>query len=136
MQPAVSVLFFKPEFEDFVYASIDSEIDVLPLSVLSALTRLGIDPWLEAATLSEMSSEAATQRLEMLITRLPGRRGTLKDREAIARRLAALLPRNSQSDKSLRDSNISYDPVNLLSFVTTERVLIIILLLVIAFLRR
>jgi hypothetical protein len=47
----------------------------MPLSVLSALARLGVDPWQEAATLAGLPRETAIQRLTTLIAQLPG--GTL-----------------------------------------------------------
>ena len=54
MMPGASVSFFRPEFDDFLYAAIGSDKDEMPLSVLSALARLNIDPWEEAAELSEL----------------------------------------------------------------------------------
>lgn len=65
------------------------------LSVLSALARLNLDPWKEAAELSELPSGPATQRLATLIVRLPGGRWTQADSMGIAHRLIELLPRPS-----------------------------------------
>ena len=48
LPPAFSLL--RSELGDFLYAQIDVE-DARPLTVLSALTRKGIDPWQEAAKL-------------------------------------------------------------------------------------
>ena len=59
MTPAVSVSFFRPEFDDFLYAAIDTDKDEMPLSVLSALARLNVDPWEEAAELSELSKDSS-----------------------------------------------------------------------------
>jgi hypothetical protein len=56
MTPAASVLFVGSEFNDFLYAPIGVERNEMPLSVLSALARLNIDPWGEAAELSEQRS--------------------------------------------------------------------------------
>jgi hypothetical protein len=67
---AASVFFFRPEFDDFLYAAIGSDKSEMPLSVLSALSRLDIDPWEEAAELAELPTETATQRLASLIARL------------------------------------------------------------------
>ena len=44
----------------------------MPLSILSALARLDVDPWAEAATLAGLPREAAIQRLTCLIAELPG----------------------------------------------------------------
>jgi len=90
--PAVSVSFYRPEFNDFLYASIGAESNEMPLSVLSALTRLSLDPWEEAAELSELPQDSAAQRLASLIARLPGGRWALADSGAIAQRLVGLLP--------------------------------------------
>ena len=69
----------------------------MPLSVLSALARLNLDPWQEAAELSELPKDTAADRLAMLIARLPGGPWAQADLEAIARRLISLLPRLSNS---------------------------------------
>lgn len=70
----------------------------MPLSVLSTLARLDVDPWMEAAELSELPKGAAAQRLASLIARLPGGRWTLADSRAIADRLIELLPSGGSSE--------------------------------------
>ena len=92
MTAAASVSFFRPEFADFLYAPIGADKGEMPLSVLSALSRLDVDPWREAAELSELPKGVATQRLASLIARLPGGRWPLADASAIADRLIQLLP--------------------------------------------
>ena len=84
MTPGASVSFFRPEFDDFLYAPIGSDKDEMPLSVLSALARLNIDPWEEAAELSELPKSPAVQRLASLIAQLQGGRWTLADSRTIA----------------------------------------------------
>ena len=101
MTPAVSVSFFRPEFNDFLYASIGAEGNEMPLSVLSALSRLNVDPWEEAAKLSELPKDTATQRLASLIARLPGGRWAQADCATIAHRLIELLPHRSRSNVPL-----------------------------------
>ena len=81
MTPGASVSFFRPEFDDFLYAPIGADRNEMPLSVLSALARLDIDPWEEAAELSELPKDTATQRLASLIARLPGGQWTQADFE-------------------------------------------------------
>jgi hypothetical protein len=95
MTAAASVSFFRPEFDDFLYAPIGADGNEMPLTVLSALTRLDIDPWEEAAELSELPKDTATQRLALLIARLPGVPWAQADLKAIADRLIELLPRRS-----------------------------------------
>jgi hypothetical protein len=93
--PATSVSFLRPELDDFLHAPIGLERNEMPLSVLSALARLGLDPWKEATELSQLSSNTATQRLAALIMRLPQGRWTQADSRGIAHRLIELLPRRS-----------------------------------------
>ena len=103
MTPGASVSFFRPEFDDFLYAPIGGDRNEMPLSVLSALARLNLDPWEEAAELSELPKNTATQRLASLIARLPGGRWTQADSGAIADRLIELLPRRSGSKVPLAE---------------------------------
>ena len=69
----------------------------MPLTVLSALSRLDVDPWEEAAELSELPKDTAAQRLASLLRDLPGGRWAHADAKAIADRLIELLPRRSRS---------------------------------------
>jgi hypothetical protein len=80
------------EFNDFLYAPVGDEGNGMTLSVISALSRLDIDPWQEAARLSALSKEKAIQALAPIIARLPGGQWTDADTPHIAVRLAALLP--------------------------------------------
>ena len=68
------------------------------LSVLSALVRLDIDPWQEAAKLADLPGETATERLTSLIAALPDEPSAHRDSGRIATRLIALLPNRSRSD--------------------------------------
>ena len=95
MTAAASVTFFTPEFDDFLHAPVGAKGNEMPLSVLSALSRLNLDPWKEAAELSELSKDTAKKRLASLIARLPGGTWTLVDAKVIAERLIELLPHRS-----------------------------------------
>ena len=101
MQPVASVSFFLPEFSDFLYAPIGAEPNEMPLSVLSALARLNIDPWQEAAELSALSEENAIQRLARLVGRLPGGLWKPNDCQEIAARLIKLLPRAHRQNTTM-----------------------------------
>jgi hypothetical protein len=81
------------EFDSFLFAPIDDDGKESSLSVVSALARLDVDPWGEAAGLARMPKEQALKRLTSLIASLP--KGSEPDRppEATAARLIALLPR-------------------------------------------
>lgn len=43
-----------PAFNDFLYATVCEERNEMPLSLISALARLDLDPWTEAADLAGM----------------------------------------------------------------------------------
>lgn len=80
------------EFDDFLQAPVSAPSDQMPLSVLSALTRLDVDPWGEASELSKLSKEKAINRLEQLIARIPPMASATVDGRAVATRLVELLP--------------------------------------------
>jgi hypothetical protein len=82
----------RPEFDPFLFAPVDEEVDGVPLSVLSALSRLGLDPRDEAARLSHLTKEAAVDQLASMIARLSNRRWSLLQARGIARRLIERLP--------------------------------------------
>ena len=103
--PATSIFFFRPEFDDFLYAPIGAHGGEMPLSVLSALARSDLDPWQEAAELSDLPKDIATQRLASLISQLPGGRWTLADSGAIAGRLIEFLPRCGSAEVPLTETS-------------------------------
>jgi hypothetical protein len=88
-----SVSQFRSEFDAFLYASVEDRSDGPLLSVLSALARLDIDPWQEAATLARMSQDKAVCRMAALIETLPGEPSAHMNAKTVATRLVALLPR-------------------------------------------
>jgi hypothetical protein len=81
-------------FNAFLFASIGEDGNGMPLSVVSALARLDIDPWQEAARLSDLPKTAAAAALDGLIRRLPAGRWDSSDTRKIAARLIELLPRS------------------------------------------
>ena len=80
------------ELNDFLFASVGEEQNGVTLSVVSGLTRLGLDPWEEAARLTPLPKTRAAEALASLIARLPIRRTQSLDDLAISRRLVQLLP--------------------------------------------
>jgi len=80
-----------PEFDSFLFAPVGEEVNGVPLSVLSALSRLGLDPRDEAARLSALTKEAAADQLARMIVRLSDR-WTLSETRRIAVRLIERLP--------------------------------------------
>lgn len=81
------------EFNQFLFAPVGQEENGADLTVLSALTRLDIDPWAEAARLSELPREAAARALAAAIAMLPAGDWKETNSTAIAARLVACLPR-------------------------------------------
>ena len=94
-----------PEFDPFLFASVGEEVDGMPLSVLSALTRLGLDPREEAARLSHLTKEAAADQLAGMIARLSGKRWTVSEARRIAARLIERLPASTTAGKPDRFGN-------------------------------
>ena len=82
------------QYNDFLFASIGEE-KTGTLTVLSALTRLGFDPWQEAARLADMPRKTAIQSFAVTIAGLPRGDWTASDTTAIAARLVAWLPAGS-----------------------------------------
>ena len=83
------------EYNPFLFAVVVEEEFGLPLTVLSALTRLGIDPWEEAARLSDLPRDVAARALAETISALPQRDPKAPDSEALATRLVNWLPARS-----------------------------------------
>ncbi len=71
MAPALSPFFHDHSFDPFLFAVIGEERNGMLLSMLSALARLGLDPWSEATNLSRLPAPAATERLTALLSSLP-----------------------------------------------------------------
>ena len=80
------------EFNDFLFAFVGEEKSGQQLTVLSALARLGLDPWGEAARLAGLSRDAATRALTVTIGTLPEGDWEQADAPSIASRLIDLLP--------------------------------------------
>lgn len=83
------------DLEGFLFAQVGEGVDGMPLSVISALARLGLDPWEEAGRLSSFSSIEAAEQLARLIADLPNHAFRLTEARKIAAGLVALLPRNA-----------------------------------------
>jgi hypothetical protein len=98
MAPTSSISVLGSEFDDFLFAPIGKDKNDVPLSVLSALARLDVDPWEEADKLARLPGETGTQRLASLIAALPDWPSMHLDPRAIAAQLIALLPRRAHSN--------------------------------------
>ena len=78
----------------FLFAPAWVEANGMTLTTLSALARLGLDPWDGAGRLAILSKPEAGAELARSLTGLPGR--SLPDAAEVAKRLVALLPGGAQ----------------------------------------
>ena len=91
----------RPDLDRFLFAQVGNEAAGAPLSVISALTRLELDPWEEAGRLSSLSDREAAEQLARLIADLPSHADCLRDAREIAAGLVSLLPeRGSDATRS------------------------------------
>jgi hypothetical protein len=82
-------------YNAFLFAAVGEEQIGMPLTVLSALTRLGFDPWQEAARLSALPRETAARVFAVTIAMLPEGDWKVSESDAIAARLVNSLPGQS-----------------------------------------
>ena len=80
------------EFDAFLFAPVGDQSG-MPVSVVTMLARLDIDPWQEAARLAALAPEAATQKVASMLKAIPGPSLQRDDLLTIASRLVATLPR-------------------------------------------
>lgn len=90
---AVTIARVGREFDQFLYASVGDDHNGMPLTVLSALARMDVDPWEEAAKLTQLPQERAVTQLAGLLDSLRNTRPLSVDPARIAASLIALLPR-------------------------------------------
>ena len=82
-------------YNGFLHAELGEDANGTRLTVLTALTRLGVDPWVEAARLADLPRDVAVTALAAFIARLPEGNWKAADAEAIALRVANFLPGHS-----------------------------------------
>lgn len=80
------------DLNDFLFAAVGEQQNGMPLNVVSGLTRLGLDPWEEAARLAALPRARAAEILAPIIARLPFDRSQSPDDLTISRQLVELLP--------------------------------------------
>lgn len=100
LPPAFSLL--NSEFNDFLFAPVGNDEDHRTLSVLSALTGAGLDPWQQAARLSQLPRSVAIETLAATLTALPERTCSAAVTREAASRLVALLPRRAPTKRFAR----------------------------------
>ena len=89
---AVTTPSLRCEFNRFLYASVGEDDNGMPLTVLSALARMDVDPWEEASKLTHLPQERAVTRLACLLGALRNAPVAGLDPARIAAPLIALLP--------------------------------------------
>jgi len=86
---------FRPDLNNFLFAAVGEERNGIPLSMMSALAQLDLDPWEEAGRLSALAKQEAIERLTGLILRLPGFRRPSSEAQQIAAELVDALPKHN-----------------------------------------
>jgi hypothetical protein len=87
----------RPDWDKFLFSPIGDQINGIPVSVISALTRLGLDPWQEAGRISSLSRCEAVEQLARLIAEIPGMFRPHGEAREISDRLVGLLPKHDDS---------------------------------------
>ena len=102
-----------PDFERFVYADVATEPNGMELSVLSALSRRGLDPWQEAQRLAQLPPFAAADGLAQILRAVPAVQALRLDVKVIAERLVALLPVRGTVTGGQSPSKLAATPVQI-----------------------
>jgi hypothetical protein len=95
----------RKDFDEFLLAPVGVDASGMPLTLLSLLARLGIDPWEEAAELAHLSREPAMQRLASRLEAMPNGPASAADTVNIATRLIALLHRSPPRKAALPEES-------------------------------
>jgi hypothetical protein len=80
-------------YDDFLFAWVWDEPGGMRLSVVSALARMNLDPWEEAARLTALPARDAERALVSTLSLLPGHPQLSPETGILAARLVSLLPK-------------------------------------------
>jgi hypothetical protein len=94
----------RTDYDAFLYSFVGDDANGVPLTLLTVLARLGLDPWEEAADLASLSTETAMQRLASRLETMPHAPASASDTVDIASRLIKLLHRASPAAPARRDA--------------------------------
>lgn len=122
-----------PEYNAFLYATIGADPSGSELTVLSAMARMNLDPWQEAAKLADLPAKAAAGKLASLIAALPGGPSIPDEPGQIAARLIKLLPQQSRLSLPLPQQSRLNLPPYLLSaarVLSSKGAMYVVLLLI------
>ena len=93
-RPSVSSL--SSRYDHFLFAPICEDANGMQLSVLSALARMNVDPWEEAARLAAMPRAIVGRTLVSTLDSVLGKSSNPSETEVIAGRLVQLLPHEGE----------------------------------------
>lgn len=88
--------FPSSELDGFLLSDIGIQPNGMPLTVLSLLARMGVDPWSEAERLSALPNESAVSWMATAISRSPPYAWKQSDVATLASRLVERLPAHSR----------------------------------------
>jgi hypothetical protein len=117
------------EFNEFLFARVNVGPYGGHLSVVSALARLDLDAWAEAAKLARLPSDIAAGKLSELLAKVSEIPQTPKEAQKVAVRLVALLPGHQQDGAQKSEQPASSDHSVGVGF-TMLMVLLVVALLV------
>jgi len=83
----------RKDFDEFLFAPVGKDASGMPVTLLTVLARLGVDPWEEANDLAHLSREPAMQRLASRLESMPNAPVSAEETVNIATRLITLLHR-------------------------------------------
>jgi hypothetical protein len=101
----------RPDLDKFLHAAVGEERDGVPLTMISALVRLGLDPWDEAGRLSALKKPEAGEQLAQTIVRLTGTRWPFPEARRIADGLIELLPTGARVREVAGGSRSKYPTI-------------------------
>ena len=116
------------ELDPFLYAFVGEDRNGSAVTVVSALARLGLDPWKEAAELASLGREVARARLEALLSAFKDVPTLALEHGAVAAELTLLLPeRQSRRVSELARQAISKGPQISIGWIFAVLVIVFVL---------
>jgi hypothetical protein len=94
----------RTDYDAFLYSTVGVDANGHPLTLLTVLARLGVDPWEEAADLASLPTEPAMQRLAARLDSMPNGPASAADTVNIVSRLIELLHRAPVPAPARKDS--------------------------------
>lgn len=119
---------FGSELDPFLYAYVGEDRNGSAVTVVSALARLGFDPWIEGAELASLGREVARARLETLLSAFKDVPTLALEHGAVAAELTLLLPEHqSHRVSKLAGPAISKGPPISIGWIFAALVIVFVL---------